>query len=88
MVTFRESEIFRVDYDAGDLVQDWADEDGAEPIRVEAHRRFVEDVWGLHWNQRAEIVEAFRAAKRAHLEDIRRCASIDLRNGVRLFAFA
>jgi hypothetical protein len=88
MLTFRNDEKFVVDFNVLDIVRDWADGgNGEERVRIDMTRQYVEDHHGLTWRQRAEIVEAFRADKEKHRQEIEHCAGVDLRNGVRLFVF-
>ena len=89
-ITFRNDEEFVVDYGLVDIVRDWAwadDDEGYDPIRIDAVRKYVEDTWRLQWSRRADIVKAFRAVKEKHREDIRAAAGVDSRYGVRLFTF-
>jgi hypothetical protein len=88
MLTFRNQEQFV--WDKGpvslDMVRDWAD-NGDDAIRIDMYRSYVTDVLGVSWAEKDKIIAAFRAAKKRHREDIRRCAGVDRRNGVRVFVF-
>ena len=87
-IKFRNDEKFVIDFGVTDIVRDWADDDGIkEPIRIDAVRKFVEDEWRLKWNERDEIIQAFRVAKEKHREAIHTYAGVDARYGVRHFDF-
>jgi hypothetical protein len=56
------------DFDGrGDYVFDWARRAGQLPVRVQARRKFVNDVWGENWINKAAVKARFDREKRRHI---------------------
>lgn len=58
----------------GEFVFDWARADGELPVRVQAHRMYVVDNWGLDWNNQVAILARFDREKHKHIPSLHRAA--------------
>jgi len=65
----------RFDLDGrGDFVFDWARPAGQLPVRVQARRMFVNDVWNEDWRNKAAVRARFDREKRKHIPSIDKAA--------------
>ena len=64
----------------GDYVFDWARAPGHLPVRVQARRKFVSDVWKEDWRDMAAVRAHFDREKRKYIPSIDKAAGGSMPN--------
>jgi hypothetical protein len=56
------------------IVFSWLRVSGAGDVRVQASRRFVEDVWKMDWNERRAVEAEYRMRRDGYKDAAMKCA--------------